>query len=511
MNRISLTVGIVKYEPGWEIVLEQIGVSWKVIESYDASLSEQYSVIIHNAVCDTVQTTALNQFLVSGGSILSVFGSSEQLLSIKSRTTFFDFLPPLHLGYATTTDILDVHSYGKVLTDKHSISLHQLGNGTIINIPFDVNTLLTQTKRKRKNFYFGAQRLPNEIVSAVSKNQLRTLITSSLEYLHHCRRLPFVHKWYFPNTYPTIFTFRIDTDRGSQEEIEGLFQLSETYHIPATWFLDVKSHEQWLPYFQKFTNQETGIHCYEHTTYDSVERNRKNFEQASRLMNENSLTCYGVAAPRGNWSSALGTAFEQLQFLYSSEFSYDYDNLPSYPWLNDHFSSVVQLPVHPICPGTLRRAGYTAKQQTEYFLTVINKKIAAHEPICFFHHPTHHYNDVFEEIFKYIQEQQIPAMLYRDYAEWWKRRSKSKQEVAYDTASRKIHTTGKPDNVWFHITTPQQKETIVALHGEMLLESLPLKPTQQAPDIPSDIMRARKFDFRHPLIDLFEFYFRLKQ
>jgi len=511
MNTISLIIGLVKYEPGWEIILEQIGVSWKVIESYGTPLAHRYSVIIHNTALDNVQAKALRQFLADGGTIVSVFGRSEQLLSMKSRTTFFDFLPPFQLDYAATSDILDVYSFGNIFTAEHSISLHQAGNGIIINIPFDVHTLLIQTKRKRKNFFFSTQRLPNEVVSAVSKNQLRELIAAVLEYLHHWRGLPFIHKWYFPSDYPTIFTFRIDTDKGNQEEIEGLFQLSEAYHIPTTWFLDVKSHEHWLTYFQKFTNQEIGIHCYEHTTYDLVERNRKNFEKGCQLLKENFLTYYGVGAPRGDWNSALGIAFEQLQFLYSSEFSYDYDNLPSYPWLNDHFSSVVQLPVHPICSGTLRRAGYTAAQQLAYFITLINKKIALREPICLYHHPTHHYNNVFELIFKYIQDQKIPMLSYREYAEWWNKRRKSIHEMTYNKDSQKIYVIGTNDTVWHRITTPQRKETIVVFNGEVHLESLSWNPVHQATTIPSDIMRARKFDFRHPLIDLFEFYYRLKQ
>jgi hypothetical protein len=512
-EKIILTIGLVKYEPGWEIILNQIGVSWKVVTSFDEFLSENYSVIIVNSECDEVGRKGLLAFLSDGGSILSVYGYGGSLLSLSRRKKFFTSLPPVQMEYAVTNDILDIFSYGYVFDDQKIISLHTLSNGTIINVPFDLAALFIQQKRSRKNFYNQSARLPNEVVSTVSKGALRTLISSVLEFLHHRRTLPYLHKWYFPYNTKTIFTFRIDTDKGSQNDIEELFQLSERHRIPTTWFLDVKSHEQWVSYFSKFKHQEIGLHCYEHKTFETVEENFKNFDRGLKLLKTASLNVFGASAPRGNWNRAISSALERLALQYSSEFSYDYDNVPSYPWLGDAFSTLVQLPVHPICPGTLRRAGITGKEQIEYFTSLIDRKIALREPICLYHHPTHHYHEVFDAIFTYIQEKKIPTCSYMQYALWWKRRSENMCEFIYhravETITSNFHT--QFDDVWYRIVPAARKEALVQYKDKYVISEIQFGEYHPQQALPPDIMRARRFDWRHPMIDLLEFYYKRKE
>ncbi|MEW5797412.1 MAG: hypothetical protein AB1728_00265 [Bacteroidota bacterium] len=510
---INLTVGITAYEPGWEIILRQIGLNWKVISDFDANIGQHYGVIILNSRCSTAQKNLLHEFLTHSGNILSVNGNAEQLLSISPRQMFYGSIPPITTEYGTANDILDIYSYGKTFASVHGISVHHHLNGFIINIPFDVNALMIQQRDKRKNFYSQTERMPNERVSSVSKGTLRSLITSALEYLYHRRNLPFIHTWYFPKNEPTIFTFRIDSDKGSRDEVEELFALSEKYSIPTSWFLDVKSHESWVEYFSKFKSQEIGVHCYDHTVYKSMDENFKNFEKAIMHIRKHCGDVAGASAPRGEWNVSLGFAFEKLGLQYSSEFSFDYDNLPSYPWLGDRFSSVLQLPVHPVCPGVMRRARMTPHDQEAYFRDTIQRKISQHEPVCLYHHPTHHFSDVFENIFRYIHEQQVTSLSYKEYASWWNKRLESSHEFSFQPETGTI--TGqhrfKYSDVWLRISSASGNETIVSPEKVTLPNTIEETKRTTKGSIPHDIMKARKFDPRHILINMLEMYYRLKE
>ena len=65
----------------------------------------------------------------------------------------------------------------------------------------------------------------------------------------------------------------------------------------------------------------------------------------------------GFAAPHGRWNAGLDAVLDELGYLYSSDFQLGYDDLPFFPWREDRFSSVLQVPIHPICEGLFLDAG----------------------------------------------------------------------------------------------------------------------------------------------------------
>ncbi len=95
-------------------------------------------------------------------------------------------------------------------------------------------------------------------------------------------------------------------------------------------------------------------------------------------------------------------------FEYSSEFSYDYDNLPSVPRLR-HGEGTLQLPIHPICIGSLKRHSYSDKQMIQYFENVIQRKLASSEPIIFYHHPKDGYYDVLDWLFQEMRHERCTS------------------------------------------------------------------------------------------------------
>lgn len=487
---------------------------WKAVDISTELSPENYSVIVLNAVPTSIQQKDLSLYLERGGSILSVNGSSASLLGSSVKQRSFTSLTPDRFPKFASNDILDVFSDGLVDKDfkrgtlelsSDTLSIVSLGKGTLASIPFAIDSLIQDTRSRRKNFYFRKERLPSEVVSTVSKGTLRQFVASVLEFLHHQRTLPFVHKWYYPDAAQTIFTFRVDSDQGSEEEVTQLFTLCKKYSVPTMWFLDTKSHERWLSRFKEFQGQEIGIHCYEHDTYKSLRDNLANFSKAAEMLNHYGIKPTGIASPYGTWNESVALAFEQLGMSFSSEFSLDYDDVPFYPIVNGRNSPVLQIPIHPICVGSMLRSQFTNQEMIQYFINAIDRKIAEREPICLYHHPTHHHWDVFEELFSYLRRKNIKAMSYSEYAQWWKTRSGVVTEILYDETHRQLkispHT---PTGVYWRISLPEGNEAIVKSQDVVALDSLATQQNNAVVFIPKDLRRARRFDFRHPLLNILD-------
>ncbi len=512
-TRINLLTGLLKYEPGWETLLNQIGTPWQTINSSSEISSSSFSIIIVNKVPDMNEKEILQQYLLNGGSILTQFDSGRNFIKDNLVEKNINSLLPSGEQFQTF-DLLDIHNNCMIKGDEAVTISKAEGSGTIAHIPFPINEIITKIIAKRKNFYFSSRRLPNEIVRLQSLGPIRRLIFSVIEYLHHRRGIPFIHTWFFPRNSPSIFTFRIDSDRGSQDEIEDLYKLLERFEIPASWFLDVKSHETWIKYFQKFNHQEIGIHCYEHASYKSFEENFNNFLKASEILRKNNLDFKGFAAPLGRWNRAINEAAEKIGFNYSSEFGFDYDNFPSYPWVSGRFSKILQLPVHPICAGSMRRVQFSGEQMIKYFIAHIDKQIALREPVCLYHHPTHHYNDVFKSVFGYINLQNIIKFSYTQYTGWWKKRLSVKFKFVWEIESGKLQaeTNRVEKDVWFRISIPDNQEVITPLNsGEISLSSFNFIELEKMYKSPPDLFRVRKFDWRHMIFNSLDYWYSRKK
>ena len=506
-TRISIKIGITAYEPAWEIILEQIGVDWSVLPDFAGLSPSNNSLIIVNSAVTVNQQDALRHYAHNGGAVIFTPSVTEQIQRISFKKKFLRCLPPQKKQEYSFSTLLDIYRKTFVFPNDSLTFSEEFGAGIVSYLGLDVTGIINDLRITRKAFIADAARLPNERVARGSKNALRQLVHSHIEYLHHKRNLPFVHKWYYPNGEPSIFTFRIDSDKGSQDEIEQIFRLCEEYHIPATWFLDVKSHESWLSYFQKFSRQEIGIHCYHHTVHDSTVLNKENFERAKYLLERQGFHPEGIAAPTGEWKPYIGNAIQEMGLQYSTEFGYDYDNLPSYPPSGSALSTVLQLPIHPICTGSLRRAGFSTDAMSSYYKVVIDSKLAHFEPICLYHHPTHHHIEVFKEVFEYIQSRKINAMSYADYARWWKRRSE--QRLTSTIEGTTLHLHGIDDaQLWARITLPNHKEKVVPVQHVIDLTELTFDSPAAAGEFDQTDIRARQFSVRHIIQDILDWWIK---
>ncbi len=495
----------------WEQLLEQEGVPF----SYGELETQIHtcSMLVVNRLLKGSEVKTIEQYLQSGGAVLGYADHLTGVCGTTTRRERLEYLVAEHDDIFSNVSLVDVEILADIPReanvlrtqhDTYAVFAGKLGGGYVVMFPFDVATLMCDVRAADKSFYSDRERLPSERVSLVSKGELRHLVHDALQYLHHARNVPYAHVWYFPDGKRNLFAFRIDSDKGSRNEIDELYHVALENDISMSWFLDVKSHEEWLQHFAFLAGQEIGVHCYEHQTYETFDANVKNISKAKRKLEQVGISSPGFTAPFGIWNSELAKAIEKTVFEYSSEFSFAYDSFPVYPSNGEQTFLTLQVPIHPICIGSLRRVGYTEGQMKEYFRRVIEEKLLRGEPLFFYHHPTHHCRDVVQFIFRYVAEKGIENTTMLEYARWWKKRLSNRLEISFENTKCKVRSPKSVDeSLWLRVVNPDKREVVVPVSDEIDLQSIEWNSQRLAAQVPSDIRRIREFDPRGMLGDLF--------
>lgn len=511
MDRAAhISISIIANQSAWEQVLNQIGVQWTVHNNISEAVDSHPGMIIVNRRINDSEQALIREYAVAGGIVLYTTEESTHVDQRSTTRKYVRSLMPALTHQYQFYEVLDLFHHVYMFEDGGLTMVEPHGDGLISYFGVDIAAAMNTLSIKRKDFYADTDRLPNERVSRISRNTIRRMIQSHLEYLFHRQNLPFVHKWYFPGDSPSLFTFRVDTDKGTQEQIGTIHSMSERHSIPTSWFLDVKSHQDWLEYFTRFSRQEVGVHCFEHVIYSDEEGNTENFRKAKSLLEQFGLHPKGMTAPTGEWNNTIGCAIEEVGFEYSSEFGYDYDNFPSFPIVKGRISSVLQLPVHPVCIGSLIRSGMSTRGMVGYFLSLIDRKMLANEPICLYHHPTHAHNEVFEEVFQYIHSLHIPTVTYAEYGKWWRLRQSQNFFATYTNNRLRCQYAGD-DRVHIRISKPDGTESITAIKPEIDLNNLSSSREKPHAPIAVDIGRTRNFSIRRAAQDLLDWWIKITE
>lgn len=508
---MKLNVGLITHSAMWEQLLEQEGVPFSHVEVED--LTNACSVLVVNRLLKSNEVKTVEQYLRSGGAVL---GYADHLIGVCGTTTRRERIDYLvgdheaifsHVSLVDTEILADIPREANCMRTQHNthaVFAGKLAEGYAVLLPFDAATLMCDVRAVDKNFYSDRERLPSERVSLVSKGELRHLMHDALQYLHHARNLPYVQAWYFPDGRRNLFAFRIDSDKGSRKEVDELYHVALENDVGMSWFLDVKSHEEWLQHFAFLTGQEVGVHCYEHRTYETYEGNLKNIAKAKHKLEQVGISSPGFTAPFGVWNTELAKAIDTVMFEYSSEFSFAYDSFPMYPSNGQQTFLTPQIPVHPICIGSLQRVGYSETRMKEYFRRVIDAKLLRYEPLFFYHHPTHRHADVVRFIFQYVRQRGIGNTTMLDFARWWKKRLSYRFAIEFENGTCTVQSTKVPDDsLWLRIIRPDKAEGFVRPSREIDLNTLEWEPQRSDYLPPSDIRRIREFDPRGMLGDLF--------
>jgi hypothetical protein len=500
--RMKIHVGVIGHHRGWQILLEQEGVPFSSIPGEISP--DEYSVVAVGDDASEGESRKVLQYLQAGGSVLcsGFIGSRLRHTTIQSGS--IEYVKAGKRSHFSSIGLLDIEDRCHLAWNANDLATQRgffsayvgpVGQGHIISLPFDPSELAVDTRNAVRSFYSPEQRLPFETVSLVSKGPLRRLISECLELLHHKRGLPYVHLWYYPHGAKSIFCFRVDTDGGTKEQVGSLLGCARRNRIPMTWFLDVKSLEPYLSTFTEMKDQEIGIHCYDHIFYSDVQSNMANVRKASDILAAAGLTAKGYAAPYGKWNAEFGRALASSGFEYSSEFSYDYDNLPGDPG-----TGMLQVPVHPICIGSLKRHSYTDERMIRYFDFVIRRKQAAREPMFFYHHPRDGHEPVLDWLFGTMRRECIAAKTMGEFSAWWLRRMKIPLQFDFSGKSIRFGTPADgTKDVFVRITKPDGVEAIVPWAKQIAMETVRWEAKPAAFLFPDDFFRQRSFNYRIPL------------
>jgi hypothetical protein len=192
--------------------------------------------------------------------------------------------------------LIDIDNEIYFLQDKNyldenlKIAFEKVGKGFLYFFPFTLSNVFSNHKYSRKKFYDKRKELPSEDVSNVSKYKFLKIISISLSALFHKIKLPFVTKWYYPNSKKSFFSFRIDTDFCSLEDAKKLYELTLKYKIPTTWFVDTSSKENLQNLYSKLPqNNEVGLHAFRHLIFRSYKENDKNINKGLEILKK-----YGI-------------------------------------------------------------------------------------------------------------------------------------------------------------------------------------------------------------------------
>jgi hypothetical protein len=503
---MNLRAGMIGSSPGWIELLSQAGVPVLHPVPRDAPRGA-FSVIVVARNLEGDDLAFTREYLRQGGAVLGSSGSLGGLLGPRGEPVRLTHVVPGPGGVLRGLSLIDVESSGSIPREANCLRTHEnvlavfageLLGGPAVVTPFDPGESLEDFRAAERYFYARQERLPSERVSRVSKGEMLHLVRSALEYLHHARGIPFASLSPFPSGAVNVCAVRIDTDGGTRGEIDELERISMESHIPFTWFLDAGSHAQWLGRFTGMQGQEVGLHCFEHRIYLDAAKDEENIRRGISLMKDAGLEPASFASPFGFWSPDLGRAIDRAGFRYSSEFSWAYDTLPHYPVFNAGRYATLQVPVHPVAIGGLRRCGFTPVQMTQYFQQVVGWKLMRQEPLFFYQHPGHREWDVVRELCASLLGSGARPLTMGQYAAWWGTRRALRPTFTLEGESVVTSVEGVPSAAgeWGVDVRVTRKG------GEVSMTPLPGRETgsqrqrerEYAP--PEDIARTREFDLR---------------
>jgi hypothetical protein len=520
-------VGILGNDPGWRTLLRQEGVPHSPVSG--ATSHGMFSAMVVSGDVESSGLEIVRSFLTSGGSVLCTGSAFARLSGTQTKRLFNRYVLGDPGGEHFNQELTDLFVESDIPAHANSLEtssgvpsayLGEFGGGHLVVLPFDPSALALDRRVAAKSFYSTHRRLPFERVSLVSKGGLLRIVSRALMVLHHRRGLPYVHQWYYPSNRQSMFAFRIDTDYAERGEIEELRNLAQKWKIPLTWFVDAGSQRNILSLFREMRGDEAGIHCFHHRAFREPEAHAANIRRAVEEFDSAGMPARSYAAPYGLWDEPQARAVEQFKFLYSSEFSYDYDNLPTFPYLSGGFIPTLQVPIHPISIGSLRRQGFREGEMSDYFRSVIDRKIQAREPVFLYHHPKNGHIPVLEKIFAQVKERGIVPTRMIDFAAWWKERNSEGWRISAEGSSLGVEIppvedqAGRPSTgdvhkgtmsedfgkPWLHIIRPGGMEAFHSPGPELNLGDLKWEKPAPWPPLPADIARIRKFNPWIPII-----------
>jgi hypothetical protein len=446
-----------KDEPYWRQLLDQEGVTFEV--GWHGQQSTP--VVVLPCVPDRGDVASLRQYLENGGGLVAGAESASRLFpGLQFARKRLRYILPDASRLFTNVGIVDIEgpgwriagaNAGLMQNGRPALLAGESGAGRFVILPFEPASVLAGRNATQRRFLSGGSRLPVETVSRVARGEVRRLVANCLRLLLWQRGLPYVHLGYTPAGATGLFGFRVDTDESGQSAMKAMEQLADERGLKFTWFVNTGARAFDPDGVRSLAanGHDVQLHCHRHRVFADFENNSANITRGVAELTKALARPVGFAAPYGSWSTGLDRAMTQTGFEYSSEFAWDYDDLPCYPIVNGRRSTVLQVPVHPICTGSLRSARADARSMESYFDAVLRSQAARGEPCLLYDHPdgAERHAEVLRHVLAEATRWFSRATTMTDYARWWQRRAQAHSSFRMMANATVIESAGYHDDV----------------------------------------------------------------
>lgn len=220
---------------------------------------------------------------------------------------------------------------------------------------------------------------------------------------------------FYPENKKNIFSLRIDVDEFAEDDFKKYIEILKPYKQFITLFCCCNAFcaKQYLLKELKTNGFDVQSHGYYHYAYNDYENNYSNILKAKDFFNKLGLSTTGFAAPQGKYSSNLMRVLEDLGYIYSSDFSFDYLNFPHFPKLERRFSSILQVPVFPICPELLFLNKFELDEVIMYYDRVMSGLAETNIPIIIYAHTDSRYPEVKDFLKQFLSKIAENDKLYK--------------------------------------------------------------------------------------------------
>jgi peptidoglycan/xylan/chitin deacetylase (PgdA/CDA1 family) len=272
-----------------------------------------------------------------------------------------------------------------VRTTASRVTLDTDGAAPVLALPLPTATTLLAATPALHGFPAAESLHVHEFVSGSDHGGVRRLLRNALRLVQHLQGETFATLEEFPSGCSGAIGIRIDADDFDAAATATVVDSLERARFRATWFIDVERHEDKggrdavLGLADR--GDEVQSHFYHHYTYRSAERNRRNLARSRSVLREWGIEATAAATPFGSFHGGVLAAVRAEGLDWTSEFSANYDDLPS----SMHGSA--QIPVHPVCPILLLQAGLSVDAVHKYYTDRLREHLSVGESTIFYGHP----------------------------------------------------------------------------------------------------------------------------
>ena len=293
-----------------------------------------------------------------------------------------------------------------------------------------------------KTFVFGSAR-PREEVAVTPRARACLELSEKVNKIYSEQRLACPRFSFYPPGFSGLFSFRVDADEYEPKQFERFFETAKKYSHAISIFFSTANYERHMDQIMRCVDHGFDVHSHAHThfTYNSYAQNLLNLRKADLALSKAGVSKKGFASPYGRWNLGLQRAIDEQGYDFSSEFSYNYDDLPSYPVVDGRRSPVLQLPVHAVGLGVYLEStdAYNENEVKEYYSGLFQQRYAQGQPILFYDHPTK-WLGVYPEFMDFIfglaaAHSDIWICSMSEWAAWWKKRDQTRLHLTQEAVS----------------------------------------------------------------------------